>query len=399
MIRVALLTDNDFTKVNGVTTTLKAVLQYAPEDIAARVYTMSDTEVVADRYTAWRSFGVGLPWYSQMRIHWPRLRCLSAALRAQQPQLLHLTTPGPVGLAGRYLAFRHHWRTVGSFHTNLGDYARALGGGSVAGRGAGLWLDAYMRWLYRSSDRVLVPSDQTRHDLIEQGYDPQRLTVWTRGVDAHQFSPLRRSNALRSIWKASLGCPVLLYVGRLSREKGLHRLVSVSDRLTSLGVRFQLVIAGDGPMRDALVARLPAAHFVGELPHAKVGEAMASADVFVFPSDTDTFGNVVLEAQASGLPAVVTTCGGPREAMVDGRTGFACDGDAIEVFAAHLARLLTDAELRRQFSEDARTQAEGRDWHHALAPLYDGWRASARLAALSPYIASSSSIATGDGRP
>ena len=377
MTRVAIFTDNDFEKVNGVTTTLKAVLRCAPPDVVARLYTMSDREVTTREYRAHRSVGVGLSRYPEMRIHWPRLGALSRAFWRDGADVAHITTPGPVGLAARYLARRHRRPMIGSFHTNLGDYARALGRGGALGRVVGRGLDDYMRWLYRACDRVLVPSHETRMDLIDQGYAPQQLAVWTRGVDAEQFSPARRSRSRRASWGVSDDVPVLLYAGRLSREKRLDRLVELVAALGVRDVRYRLVIAGDGPMRSELRLRLPHAHFCGAVAHDEMGSLMASADVFVFPSDTDTFGNVVLEAQASGLPAVVSSEGGPRGAIVDGVSGFVCIDGQVRQFALHVSRLLEDASLRRQCAIEARRQAQQRDWSEALAPLYQHWRESA----------------------
>jgi glycosyltransferase involved in cell wall biosynthesis len=377
MTRVAIFTDNDFAKVNGVTTTLKAVLRSVPSDIDARLYTMSSETIATDSYRSSRSIGVGLPRYPQMKIYWPRLGPLSRAFSGDGADVVHITTPGPVGLAARYLAHRYRRPLVGSFHTNLGDYARALGGGSTLGRVVGRGLDDYMRWLYGACDRVLVPSADTRMALIDSGYDPRILSVWSRGVDATQFSPARRSDALRRAWKADADTPVLLYVGRLSAEKGLDRLLTVSDALTAQRARFRLVLAGDGPMRQALTQRLPFAHFCGEVPHTEVGAVMASADVFVFPSDTDTFGNVVLEAQASGLPAVVSSVGGPREIVWHGASGFVCSSGDPGAFPTHVAALLRNPALRQQFAEEARRLAERRDWREALSPLYQQWRDTA----------------------
>jgi glycosyltransferase involved in cell wall biosynthesis len=132
-------------------------------------------------------------------------------------------------------------------------------------------------------------------------------------VDTTHFTPARRSASLRERWRVSADRPALLYVGRVSREKGLHLLPAIGAALEARGLRHRLVIAGDGPMRRELAAACPDAVFLGSLGRDAVADAFASADLFVFPSTTDTAGNVVLEAQASGLPVVVSDRGGPRE--------------------------------------------------------------------------------------
>src|SRR5215467_11513391 len=143
-MRVAIFTDNDFDKINGVTTTLKAVLTFSGR-ATARVYTASGLGSDTPSYFATASFGVGLPWYRQMRIYWPRVGAFARALRRDRIELVHISTPGPVGLAGRWLASRLRLPIVGSYHTHLGDYAAALSGSARLGRR----VERYVRWCYR----------------------------------------------------------------------------------------------------------------------------------------------------------------------------------------------------------------------------------------------------------
>ena len=132
-MRAAVFTDNDFDKVNGVTTTLKAMLQFAGEACSPHVYSAADYEVDLPTYYAAASVGVGLPWYREMRVYWPRIRAFAERLRADHIDIVHVTTPGPVGLAGRWLAARLGLPLVGSYHTNLGDYTRVFSGSARAG--------------------------------------------------------------------------------------------------------------------------------------------------------------------------------------------------------------------------------------------------------------------------
>jgi glycosyltransferase involved in cell wall biosynthesis len=173
---------------------------------------------------------------------------------------------------------------------------------------------------------------------------------------------------LREHWRISEAQPALLYVGRLSREKGLDMLGPLSRRLDAARISHRLVLVGDGPMRAELEQTLPGAIFTGTLRPDDVATAMASCDVFVFPSQTDTAGNVILEAQASGLPVLVSHAGGPRENMRPGQSGFVCrnPGD----FAAHTADPLRNPDLRWRFRVSARAYASTRRWETALEPLY-----------------------------
>lgn len=376
MTRVAIFTDNDFGKVNGVTTTLNAVLRHAPEDVKPCVFTLSDLGVREPDYVALISRGAGIPYYREMRLYAPRVGALGREVRAFGASVVHLTTPGPVGLAARRIARRLGLPLVGSFHTHLAEYAAALTGSETLGRA----VNAYMRWLYAPCGQVLVPSAATASLLAAAGWPADRLALWTRGVDASTFTPARRSAELREQWRVSDRRPALLYAGRVSREKGLALLPQIESCLYRMRVPFRLIIVGDGPYRRELQAACPDAVFMGTLGRDAVADAMASADAFLFPSATDSLGNVVLEAQASGLPVIVSDQGGPRENMEPWATGHvSAAGDARD-FAWRAASLLQNTAVRQGMSASARAYAEQRSWASALKPLYEMWRAGARTA-------------------
>jgi glycosyltransferase involved in cell wall biosynthesis len=368
---VAIFTDNDFDKTNGVTTTLKALLRHAPSDLRVRIYTLSEVEVDEPNYFAPRSLSVPIPFYSEMQMYLPRMRAFRRQLAADGVRLLHLTTPGPTGLAARYFASRG-LRLVGSFHTNLAEYTTLLSGSKTLGD----LMDEYMRWLYGACDTVLVPSQDTLSRLAARRWTPERLSQWPRGVDTSIFTPTRRSPALRDRWRVCDRRPAVLYAGRVSREKGLDLLEPLSALLHKLRFAHRLIIVGDGPMSSELKERCPDAFFTGNLPHDEVAIAMASADVMVFPSETDTAGNVVLEAQASGLPVLVSDVGGPRENMRDGETGFVCRSGNVEDFSGRLAALLRDPARRTDMSLAARRFAGERTWPAALQPVYALYRSA-----------------------
>jgi glycosyltransferase involved in cell wall biosynthesis len=185
-------------------------------------------------------------------------------------------------------------------------------------------MDRYLRWTYGHCSRVLVPSQATKRLLAGAVLDSDRIRVWPRGVDSTAFTPARRSRALRESWHVDDRRPALLHVGRLAREKGLDLLPEIHDTLHAMGAEHRFIFAGDGPYADVLRERMPDAVFTGVLPQRVLASVIASADVLVFPSRTDTAGNIVLEAQASGLPVVVSDAGGPQENIVAGVTGLVC---------------------------------------------------------------------------
>jgi glycosyltransferase involved in cell wall biosynthesis len=234
-------------------------------------------------------------------------------------------------------------------------------------------MQEYMRWPYGKCERVFVPSEATRDMLIRARINPARIEIWRRGVSTTRFDPAKRSSALRERWGVSCRRPALVYVGRLSCEKALGMIGPFSRHLDYAGVAHRLVFIGDGPMRKELEALCPGAVFTGTLSPDDVAVAMASADIFVFPSRTDTAGNVVLEAQASGLPVLVSRTGGPRENLRPGQTGFAC-GDLVD-FARRASDLLRNADRRQRFGDAARQYALTRPWEIALEPLYRAYAA------------------------
>jgi glycosyltransferase involved in cell wall biosynthesis len=376
-MRVAIFTDNDFSKVNGVTTTLRAVLRHAPPDITPRVYTCERLAVQRDDYFAAASFGMGIPFYPGMDMFLPPFRRFVEEVRRDGVDVVHFTTPGPVGLAAMHVCAKLGLPMVGSFHTDLAEYTRVLSGSARLGR----LMQEYMRWPYGKCRRILVPSTATRETMVRGKIDPAKIGVWTRGVSTEDFSPARRSDALRAQWGVTDERPALLYVGRVSREKGLDLLPALSERLRRAQLRHRLIVVGDGPMQEELRDRCAGAIFMGTLTPDAVATAMASADLFVFPSRTDTAGNVVLEAQASGVPVLVTDEGGPRENMHDGRTGYVCPD--LRAFTRRVSELVWNPERRARMGRDARAYAESRTWPSALEPLYRAYR-DARTPAAAP---------------
>jgi glycosyltransferase involved in cell wall biosynthesis len=369
-MRVAVFTDNDFNKVNGVTTTLTALLDHAPADVRPRIYTAAGLGCDEPDYLALRSLSVPIPFYTEMQVYVPKWRQYLKRVRDDGVEIVHLTTPGPLGLTALWVAKETGLPLVGSFHTDLGSYASMLSGSSRLGG----WMNDYMRWMYRRCCSVLVPSAATCAALAGQGLPWERLVIWSRGVDTTLFDPARRSSALRAAWRSDDDHPVIVYVGRVSREKSVDLLPPMLGRLRALGLACRLVVVGDGPYRRQLSDTCPEAIFTGTLGRTAVAEAFASADLFVFPSRTDTAGNVVLEAQASGLPVVVSDAGGPQENMVPGVTGLVCEGSDPLRWANAVATLLRDSEQRRAMCVAAREYALTRRWDRALEPLFDTYR-------------------------
>lgn len=368
-MKVAVFTDNDFDKVNGVTTTLAAVLQHAPADIKPRIYTAAALGSDHPDYLALSSFGVGIPFYREMKMYLPHWRQYLERVQRDGVDVIHLTTPGPLGLVALWVAAQASLPLVGSFHTDLSAYTRLLSGSDRLGA----LMQGYLRWMYGRCGRVLVPSESTRELMVAAKCPPQRIGIWSRGVDTRLFTPERRSERLREEWRVSDSQPALLYVGRLSKEKGLALLPGLQAALRARSVDHRLIIAGDGPMRRQLAEQCPEAVVTGPLGREDIASVFASADLFVFPSETDTAGNVVLEAQASGLPVVVSDEGGPKENMRPGVTGMVCTGRDAGTWADAIAALVKPS-AHKAASSAAREYGLSRRWDAALAPLFEAYR-------------------------
>jgi len=368
-MKVAVFTDNDFDKINGVTTTLTAVLRHAPADIKVRIYTAAALGSDQPDYLALASYGVGIPFYREMKMYLPHWQQYLDRVRRDGVDVIHLTTPGPLGLVALWVAAQASLPLVGSFHTDLSAYTRLLSGSARLGA----LMREYMRWMYGHCRRVMVPSESTRSLMVAAKCPADRIRIWSRGVDTQLFAPERRSQQLRDEWRVSADRPALLYVGRLSKEKGLALLPQLQRALRARAVDHRLIIAGDGPLRRYLSSECPDAVMTGPLGRDDVATVFASADLFVFPSETDTAGNVVLEAQASGLPVVVSDAGGPKEHMRPGLTGAVCAGRDAGTWADAIAGLCP-APGRDVAAAAARDYALARRWDLALAPLFDAYR-------------------------
>ena len=257
-----------------------------------------------------------LPGYESIVLHFPSLSALLARVEQEDPDVIHVATPGPVGLCGLAAAKLLGLPLVGSYHTELGAYALHLTRDQIVAEATELYVD----WFYRQCKCVLAPTLAVADALAARGFG-DRLTVWGRGVDAELFSPRHRSPARREALLDG-GDLLLLSVGRVSPEKRVDQLVRAYAALREEQPGLRLAIAGDGPARAELESSAPpGVRFLGEVTGDALSELYANADVFCFPSTTDTFGQVLIEAGASGLPAVAAAVGGGSELVRHGENG------------------------------------------------------------------------------
>jgi glycosyltransferase involved in cell wall biosynthesis/predicted metal-dependent phosphoesterase TrpH len=355
-LKIAHFTDT-FDEINGVARTIRQQLEMVARH--GKNMTVITCGAKADIPGAVSFAPVGrfsMPEYPELELTYPPLLDMLAHCFEHEYDCILAATPGPVGLAAlavsRILKLPFH----GTYHTAFPDYVGALTSDSALEDGC--W--RYMSWFYNQMQVIYAPSESTRFELAEHGIDQHKIVTYPRGVDTDRFHPGKRNGYFGKY--AIDGRTKLLYVGRVSREKGLDVLAEAFARVARLRDGLQLVVVGDGPYLEEMKRRLKAAPvtFTGVLKGETLAQAYASSDLFVFPSATDTFGNVVLEAQASGLPVIVTDKGGPCENVLQSETGLivpAGDPDALLRAILHLVDAPERIEYMRR---KARAHVENR---------------------------------------
>jgi len=307
-----------------------------------------------------------LPEYELQKLSFPPILQMLDYIQRERFSEIIISTPGPVGLTALLAAKMLNLQTSGIYHTDFPQYVRILTEDSFLESMA--W--RYMQWFYGQLDTVFVNSEEYRQSWIKRGFDPAKLKILPRGLDTDLFHPARREPVFFEKFGARNGEVRLLYVGRISREKDLDLLAAAYRRLRKEGLSLQLFIVGHGPYSDAFAKSLPEAVFTGYLRGIELATAYASADVFVFPSTTDTFGNVILEAQASGLPVVVSDSGGPKELVEDNANGLITKSHDVEDFTRAIRALVTDSALRERMGRFARQSVIDRSWPSAFGKFW-----------------------------
>lgn len=308
--------------------------------------------------------------YEDMELGVPPLFAMLNWAVENRISLIQASTPGPMGIAALMVSRLLGIRFVGNYHTQVPEYAERLTGQPFVGRLA----RAFVRWFYGTVEKIIVATHATREYLIRMGLPADQIQVVARGVDVNEFSPKHRS---KHVWESYglNGSTKLLYVGRVSKEKNVDELFNVLGQLRSDGVDVELAIVGDGPYRQELQAHASSGvAFTGFLEGESLARAYASADLFVFPSTTDTFGNAVLEAQASGLPAIVTDEGGPSELIEHNRTGFIVPAGDTKALASAIKHLADNPKKRAEMSGAARRKALGKNYQSAAHALWDTYQ-------------------------
>jgi glycosyltransferase involved in cell wall biosynthesis len=360
--KIALFTDT-LHEINGVAITIRRLLETArKQGIELVVITSTHEETgCKDGVMNFKSVGdFALPEYPDLKLHFPPVLDVIDYFEKEEFTRIHASTPGTLGLLSLFIAKLMSIPISGTYHTDIPQYVKSLTNDTFLEGAA--W--NYMIWFYNLMEEVMVPSSSTRKQLVQKGLSAEKAKPLPRWVDTNIFSPSKKDHY---IWRRyGMGDAVkFLYVGRVSKEKNLEILARSFMTITDAGNSCNLIIAGDGPYRNELEKMLQGypVLFTGFLAGEELHTTYASSDVFVFPSTTDTFGNVVLEAQASGLPVIVSDEGGPKELIVNGRTGVVVKANSTQALIDAMTFFLNDKLNISRMGMEARHFTEDNGIH------------------------------------
>jgi glycosyltransferase involved in cell wall biosynthesis len=306
--------------------------------------------------------GLRIPVYSELRMGLPAFARLRRRWEARRPEVVHIATEGPLGLSALAAARSLHIPTCSEFRTNFHAYSSHYGLGWLSGG-----ILAYLRWFHNRSGCTMVATRALGAQLSAVGF--QDLKIVARGVDTDRFNPVHRSAELRQAWGASPSTLVAAYVGRLAREKNLSDIVYAYRRLGRSNAVSKLVFVGDGPERAALKNLCPDAVFAGTREGSDLARHYASADIFLFSSLTETFGNVTVEAMASGLAVIAYDRAAAAECIRSGFNGMLVPPKDKDRFAACLLELWRNPETLAAMRRAARATAEPLKWERIVGAV------------------------------
>ncbi|HTQ75175.1 MAG TPA: glycosyltransferase family 1 protein [Burkholderiales bacterium] len=360
VLRVAVVTETYPPEVNGVARTaglmVEALCERGHEVQLVRPRQRDEPDPPMDEGPEQKLVpGMPIPFYRHLQMGFTQPGLLQADWSVWRPDIVHVVTEGPLGWAATSTARRLGIPTCSDFHTNFHSYSRHYGMGVFAGI-----VSRYLRFLHNRTGCTLVPTAEMRVSLEAAGYE--RVEVVGRGVDTLLFSPARRSDRLRSAWGCRGGETVALYVGRIAPEKNLALFIRAALAMRAEDPSVRVVLVGDGPQSAELRARHPDFVFAGMRTGADLAEHYASADTFLFPSTTETFGNVTLEAMASGLAVVAYDYAAARQYLRHQASGMLAPTHDGAAFVAMAERLAKQPELVSRLRVEARRTAETVSW-------------------------------------
>ena len=363
--RIAIFTGAYNHVVDGVSLTLNRLVSYLEcENTPVHIFAPTISQPAlkhAGTLTAVPS--VSLPGRPEYKFSIGMSRRVITELDRFKPTIIHIATPDVLGLQALAYARLRKIPVVASYHTHFSSYLSFYHMDKLEGLA---W--AYLRWFYGKCEHVYVPSRSMAKVLSDHGI-VKGVELWPRGVDIAMFHPDKRSME----WRREKGFAddeiVVSFISRLVVEKGLQIYADVVDALRKQGKKVRVLVAGTGPAENLLRDRFPKAVFLGHLTGNELATAYASSDIFLFPSATETFGNVTLEAMASGTPALCANATGSSSLVVHGETGYLAEPGDVDSFIQYAMSLVDDAEKRKEMSLASRREAESYSWRLILGRI------------------------------
>lgn len=366
-MHIELVTETFPPEINGVAMTLSHLVEGLAQR-GHRVAVVRPRQGASDRprtdglYAEELCPGLPIPGYAFLRLGLPARGRLLRRWRRIRPDLVHIATEGPLGYAALSAAGRLGLPVTSSFHTNFHHYSRHYGAAFLTRPAL-----AYLRHFHNRTQITLSPTAALNAELARDGFRGVRLLA--RGVNTHVFTPAVRSAELRASWGAGPDDLVVVHVSRLAAEKNYGLLSRAYDAIARANPRARFVIVSDGPLRRRLQRAFPRAHFTGFLPREELARHYASADLFLYPSLTETFGNVVTESMASGLPVVAFNYAAAARYIHHGENGWHVPREDESGFIAAALTLAADPALRRRLGTAARATAETISWDQVIDGL------------------------------
>jgi glycosyltransferase involved in cell wall biosynthesis len=365
-LSVAVVTETYPPEVNGVAVTLQCMLEGLRErqhhiQLVRLCQHAGDLPLRGARFNEVLMRGVPIPRYPSLRMGLPCAGALHRLWSEQRPDVVHIATEGPLGWSALRAAHRLQLPVVSDFRTNFHAYSQHYGLGWLRSAVVG-----YLRGFHNRTACTMVPTHAMRRQLEALGF--ANIEVVSRGVDTTRFDPVRRSAALRASWGASDDTLVVLCVSRLAQEKNIELVCRAFEAIAASGIDARLVFVGDGPLHAQLQRLCPDALFAGVRRGDDLAAHYASADLFLFPSLTETFGNVVPEAMASGLPVVAFDCAAASQLITPDSGALVPPPDA-EAFVAQARQVAQDRRALRARGQQARGRAMLLDWRHVIDDL------------------------------
>uniref|UniRef100_UPI00404B6696 glycosyltransferase family 4 protein n=1 Tax=Cephaloticoccus sp. TaxID=1985742 RepID=UPI00404B6696 len=316
--------------------------------------------------------GMQIPGYPLLRLGLPARMRLKHYWRQDRPDLVHVVTEGPLGATAVSAARALGLPVTSSFHTNFHAYTRDYGFSLL--HPIVLW---WLRRVHNRTLRTFAPTDELCAELRDLGFNDMHLL--SRGVDIDCFSPDRRSEELRASWGAGPDNPVVMHVGRMAPEKNYDLLFKCFAAMHAANPRLKFVLAGDGPLRESLIKAHPECHFAGFYSRQEIGRYYASSDIYIHASLTETFGNVLTEAMASGLAVAGFDYAAARQFVRDRDNGLVVPCDQPDALVAAAVELATDPDLRARVRKAARHGFEKQSWSHVIGRFEGDLLAAANL--------------------